>query len=257
MTGSLETRELCGKACVVYCTATDADSYGNVGEDIIGSGGCGICVYHRQDDASGVEEFLHGVRHDDPAGMMELRKASHLCIVEQASGESVVQICRESLNSVEAMHGDAGRIVKRMVKAWCEENVCVVYLVAKGVSMVNDILYCLEKNPGLSNIFTCLVVERTGYNVHDIVHSEDRVAGFLRPPQSFMFVGNQLLEKEIDQRMVGVFVYRQSGSTRVDSVKTISNVEDVYRNGAHKCIPAQRILYEVAYKIGYSKKYGA
>ena len=262
MTGDAQTIQYATKACVVYCLASPDDQASIDLGDIVRDGGCGVCIYRgMKDRCGGVEAFFHGVRHEDATGTMQLGHAPHVCLVHAPSySEDVTRVCRESVRSVvEVMDGDAGACVERMMHAWCEENVSVVYLVTQGTKLIDTILKQLDASlPEFSsNVFTCVVVERPGYSVENLMRNECAEAGVLRPPQSFMFLEGVSIESEIDQTMVGTFVYRLPGSTRVDHVKSLSDVEHVYQSGAHTCIAVERILYEVAYKIGYSLKYGA
>jgi hypothetical protein len=253
------TIQYASKACVVYCVAEDGASYdvGNI--PIVRDGSCGVCAYRQLDNpTSGLQGFFQGVRQVDPAGIMHLGTAPHVCLVKASSGDDTIRVCRESVKRVEVTDGGALDIAGRIHHALYAEDVAVVYLILRGTDMVDAIFEELDDTSSFSsNVFTCLVIERPGHGVHDLMHKEHAIAGSLRPPQSFMFLEGPSRENDIDHNMVGTFVYRLPGSTRVDPVDSLTHVEHVYRYGAHKCIAVERILHEVAYKIGYSFKYGA
>ncbi|KAI8113999.1 hypothetical protein M9434_002126 [Picochlorum sp. BPE23] len=123
----------------------------------------------------------------------------------------------------------------------------------------NDLIRRLDAIEGFSsNVFLCLITECRGF---DILGKEkellDGTSGLslIRPPQSFMFRGASKVP--IDSSKVGVFVYRLPGSTRIDDVESLADINGVYSKGGGKCIQIERILYEVAYKVGHSLKYGA
>jgi len=111
-----------------------------------------------------------------------------------------------------------------------------------------------------SNAFVALVVERPGHDIHEIA---GRNARSFTPRQSFMFRGSEGVSARRD--MVSTVVYRgpreaaplSNGGVRVDGVGQLEDVEGVYAEGCGKCVLAERVLYEVAYKIGRSDKYGS
>lgn len=266
------------KACIVYVvadhegTALDA-SYTSIGNHLAHEGSCGICVYRQSDarsqDSRGLHAFFRGV--GDCTSGMQLGAASHRCLVHASCADDTRRICYEMMQHIDIVDGDDVRVVNRMIHAWCEEDVQVVYLVMKEspltLVMLDTVFQRLDAEvPGFySHVFVCAVVERRGYNVHDLEQWErgngDEEDGdilrVLRPPQSFMYLENRCINNDIDPHVVGTFVYRLPGSTRVDLVESLVDVRQVYRWGAHKCIAVERILYEVAYKIGCSMKYGA
>jgi hypothetical protein len=152
---------------------------------------------------------------------------------------------------------------------------------------LDDMMRHLDGVRGFTDsVFVCLTREWPGHNIFDIIDQEDHRQGhpsctykednhnnihdgtlqdpddammikLVRPPQSFMFSGNTEIQEEIDRSKVGTFVYRLPGITRVDYVKSFSDVHTIYHLGGHKCILAERIVYEIAYKIGLGNKYGA
>ena len=158
---------------------------------------------------------------------------------------------------------------------------------------VDDIMRHLDGVPGFTeSVFVCLTREWPGHDIFDIIDKEDHRQGhpspsfsnykknackdnsnngtnnstlqddamimkLVRPPQSFMFSGNTQIQEEIDRSKVGAFVYRLPGVTRVDHVQSFSDIHTIYHLGGHKCILAERIVYDIAYKIGLGNKYGA
>ena len=111
-----------------------------------------------------------------------------------------------------------------------------------------------------SNAFVALVVERPGHDIHEIAGRNVRS---FTPRQSFMFWGSEGVSARRD--LVSTVVYRgpreaaplSNGGVRVDGVGQLEDVCGVYAEGCGKCVLAERVLYEVAYKIGRSEKYGS
>lgn len=75
-----------------------------------------------------------------------------------------------------------------------------------------------------------------------------------RPMQSYQFSGPY--EAKVDATWRAVVVHRLAGVTRRDRVQSL-NFADIARSGGGGCILAERMLPEVAYKLGKAPKYGA
>ena len=164
------------------------------------------------------------------------------------SVDSVAENIRDAFFS---RTGDASDIVHMLVHP--------KHMKGSPLEWTNDLIQRLDAIDDFStNVFVCLVVECRGF---DILQKEkelvDGVTGLslVRPPQSFMFRGTSKVP--IDCSKVGVFVYRFAGSIRIDDIESLTDINGIYSRGGGQCIQIERILYEVAYKVGHSLKYGA
>ncbi|GAB4814971.1 hypothetical protein N2152v2_002017 [Parachlorella kessleri] len=75
-----------------------------------------------------------------------------------------------------------------------------------------------------------------------------------RPLQSYQFRGTE--QVAIRHDLAALVVHRLAGVIRKDAVQKL-DVEEVLERGGGGCILAQRLLPEVAYKLGRAPKYGA
>ncbi|KAL4423937.1 hypothetical protein ABPG75_001238 [Micractinium tetrahymenae] len=75
-----------------------------------------------------------------------------------------------------------------------------------------------------------------------------------RPLQSYQFAGQERIA--VDAARPALVVHRLAGVIRVDAAAAL-DLAEVRAHGAAGCILAERLLPEVAYKLGRAPKYGA
>lgn len=75
-----------------------------------------------------------------------------------------------------------------------------------------------------------------------------------RPQQSWQFCGMHIVEAQEDRPIM--VAARLRGCTRVDDVEDF-RLRHVLACGGQGCIPLERVIHEVAYKIARALKYGA
>jgi hypothetical protein len=144
----------------------------------------------------------------------------------------------------------------------------VVYVVLAGdLAALERVVSGIDASV-LDASFLTVVVERPGYDIHNIQQIIDDGMGdassaVFRPPQSFTFRGSRTVPIRND--IVSTVVYRgprsppaqSNARTRVDGLASLDDVSKVYAEGCCKCVLAERVLFEVAYKVGWSDKYGS
>lgn len=74
-----------------------------------------------------------------------------------------------------------------------------------------------------------------------------------RPFQSFQFKG--LNRVEVDPNSCSIVIHRLTGAVRCDRVKRL-DINAIIRQAGGGCILAERMMYEIAFKIGKAPKYG-
>ena len=85
-----------------------------------------------------------------------------------------------------------------------------------------------------------------------MIAGEDLI--LMRPRQSWQFCGMHMVDMQTERPIL--VAARLRGSTRVDDVNDFQ-LGHVLTRGGQGCIPLERIIHEIAYKIARALKYGA
>lgn len=264
---------------------------------VVESGSCGLCAYVDEHDTPlqqffrGLVEVKSGER-DTTSHVMRLGQAPSAWVLGPglpssglpSSEETTFDLerdagvlVREDVHDVyrESSIGQVGRRVSSLLDCQGENHEDgsdgpggsgrspkdIIYVIQGGDMSVLEHLLSAVGTERLHGVFVALVVEQRGQNIAEAVN---RYAGCaFRPPQSFTFRGSVSMPIQCD--ILSVLVYRgprnpppsSNASTRVDGVARLDDPGLVYAEGCGSCVLAERVLFEVAYKIGWSDKFGS
>ena len=258
----------------------------NLISSLVTSGSCGLCAYVDEADTP-LQQFFRGLREvdgrekDTASHVMKLGQAPSAWVLGGGLGTDETRFdverdvgvpIREELHDVywETSIENAGRRLSSLFKedtpggsrtGDLSSQKDVIFVLLAGDLCVAERLLSEVNSESLDEAFVALVVERPGYDISEIVNGNASCS--FRPPQSFTFRGSRPITLRND--IVSTVVYRGPRSpppltnvvTRVDGVTRLDNVRDVYTEGCGKCILAERVLFEVSYKIGRSEKFGS
>lgn len=281
------------KAVVVYARDSAGERAGSrVDEDGVSSrytagiaseGSCGLLAYV-DEPMTPLQQFFRGIsssrrggrEKDTTSQVMKLGEAPGAWVVLATGPDGGFDVERDAGIVVhDGLHDvfretSATAVGSRVSSLLCEDTSQagtsttrrpeVVYVILSGGSAVLEDVLCHIEVRCLDGAFVVLVTERPGCDIMQIVN---RHACSFTPRQSFMFRGSKPIAVRDD--LVATVVYRgprdpppsSNGRTRVDAVRRLDDVEEVYVEGCGKCVLAERALFEVAYKIGWSEKYGS
>ena len=261
-----------------------------ISTQVVESGSCGLCAYVDEPDAP-LRQFFRGLNavkgteKDTTSNVMRLGQAPSAWVLGPGlptssvldSGETTFDLgrdagvpVREGLHDVyrEPSVEGVGRRVSSLLGASCGSSGTsgqppkdVIYVLHRGDTSILEQMLSHVDTKMLDGTFVALVVEQRGQDLAQIVnrHAPCR----FRPPQSFTFRGS--VSVPIRHDLLSAMVYRgprnpppgSNASTRVDGVARLDDPGLVYAEGCGSCVLAERVLFEVAYKIGWSDKFGS
>lgn len=263
----------------------------SISTNVVASGACGLCAYVDEGDGP-LRQFFRGLREveggerDTASHVMRLGQAPSAWVLGPglaSAGETTFDLerdagvpLREGVHDVyrEASMEEVGRRVSWLLEERGAEGEVVaapgasgrptrdaVYvLLCGGMAGLEHVLLQVGAER-LDDVFLALVVERRGEEILQAVHGHAHCP--FRPPQSYTFRGS--VSMPIRRDLLSAVVYRGprnpppsgNGSTRVDGVARLDDLGLVYAEGCGSCVLAERVLFEVAYKIGWSQKFGS